>query len=305
MANTIGLAQNYLVLLDEVYQVGALTSILDAPPMLVREGMNYRTIHIPQIAMDGLGDYSPTTGFVNGNVTFTWVSYTFSQNRGRKFVIDLVEDMETINQVFVNTAAQFMRTKVIPEIDAYRLSTIAAQAQSGNIASPGDLTAATALEAIDTGMQIMADNEVGMENMVIFISNEVKTHLKQSDQIERNFQVQMMNGMVMRNIMGLDGVPVVPVPRGRFYTNITLQDGTTSGQESGGFVKNATTGRDINFMIVDKAAVFGIKKIAVPRVFDANTYQDAHATAYDFHLYHDMFVFNNKRNGIYLHNKTS
>ena len=30
----------------------------------------------------------------------------------------------------------------------------------------------------------------------------------------------------------------VKVPQSRFYTSITLQDGTTGGEEAGGFIKN-------------------------------------------------------------------
>ena len=301
MANSIALAKKYVPLLDEVYKAAAKTSILDAPAGLTREAMNVNEILIPKIALQGLGDYSKANGFVAGDVTFAWETHTFTQDRGRRFVIDRMDDMETLDMAFASTAGQFVRTQVVPELDAYRFATLAAAA--GNSATPATLSASDAMEAIDTGLETMENAEVSLDGVVIFLTPAVKKYLKQSDLISREFVTNVGSRAINRDFDTLDGIPVVTVPQGRFYTGITLYDGTTGGQEAGGYIKTATTGKDINFMIVDVDSILGVVKNAMPRVFDPDTFQDADAWAFDYRLYHDIFVPDNKVNGIYLHNK--
>ena len=305
MANSIALAQKFLDIraLDEVYRVATKTSMLDAPAGMIQDGMEANTIRIPQVALQGLGAYNRQTGFVDGNVTFSYQTHTFSQDRGRKFIVDRMDDVETIRSAFAALTSQFMRVHVAPEVDAYRFATLAGAA--GNTATEATLSETTALEAIDLGVSVMADAEVPTENLAIFVTPEIMRYLKQSDLITRYYMTNVGTRMLNREIETLDGKPVIVVPQARFYTNITIYDGTTSGQEAGGYIKNATTGRDINFMIVDVDSMLGIKKLANPRIFSPDEYQDADAYAYDFRLYHDIFVPTNKANGIYLHNKTS
>jgi hypothetical protein len=102
-----------------------------------------------------------------------------------------------------------------------------------------------------------------------------------------------------------DNMKLVRVPRTRFYTQITLQDGTTAGQEAGGYVKTASTGRDLNFVVVHPSAVLSPVKINAPRIFSPEINQDADAYKFQLRIYHDSFVFDNKVDGIYAHNKTT
>lgn len=83
-------------------------------------------VKIPELSMDGLADYDRQNGFVAGGVNFKYQTKTMTQDRGRSFSFDENAVDETN---FALTAAtvmgEFQRTKVIPEIDAYRYSTIA------------------------------------------------------------------------------------------------------------------------------------------------------------------------------------
>lgn len=54
MANTIALRKQYSTLLDEVYKLSSLTSVLDGPNDLVREGANANEILIPKMDMSEL-----------------------------------------------------------------------------------------------------------------------------------------------------------------------------------------------------------------------------------------------------------
>ena len=146
----------------------------------------------------------------------------------------------------------------------------------------------------------MLDAEVNLENVVLFVSAKVYTFLKQSNLISRQTNVQLANKIIDREIEVLDGHPIIKVPQTRFYSAIDMNDGSSVGETGGGYVK-ATTGLDINFMAVDTSAVLGIKKTALPRLFEPTVYQGANAWKFDYRLYHDMFVPANKVDGIYLH----
>lgn len=82
-------------------------------------------VKIPSLDMDGMADYDRTNGFVQGSVNFQYETKKMTQDRGRSFSFD-ENDVDETN--FVLTAStvmgEFQRTKVIPEIDAYRYSTM-------------------------------------------------------------------------------------------------------------------------------------------------------------------------------------
>lgn len=301
MANSIALASKFLTALDEVYKVSAKTSILDAPAGFTQEAMNANEIRIPKVALQGLGDYNKATGYVQGDVTFAYETHTFTQDRGRTFNVDKMDDMETVETAFAAVTSQFVRTKVAPELDAYRISKMAGLA--GNTATPATLTKSTALQAIDDGIQAMEDAEVGTETVVAFVTPEVKKFIKQSDLISREFMTNVGTRVINRDVDTLDGMLLITTPQSRMYTAITLYDGTTGGQEAGGYIKEVATGKDVNFMLVDTNAILGVTKTAMPRIFDPETNQEANAWKFDYRLYHDLFVPDNKVNGIYLHNK--
>ena len=69
MANTIQLRKQYATMLDLVYKKASLTSILDGPTELIKEGANANEILIPKLDMQGLADYSRSGGYVDGDVT--------------------------------------------------------------------------------------------------------------------------------------------------------------------------------------------------------------------------------------------
>ncbi len=54
MANSIALAKTYVPLLDEVYQLMAVTADLDGASELVKQGANANELIIPKLSMDGL-----------------------------------------------------------------------------------------------------------------------------------------------------------------------------------------------------------------------------------------------------------
>ncbi len=297
MSNSIALAKVYTTILDELYAAGSKTAILDNNA-LTRFTAIAEEVLIPKISLQGLGAYSKSSGFANGDVTFAWETHKMTQDRGRSFQVDAVDDMETINQAFSYVASQFMRTKVIPEIDAYRIATMAGKA--GNTATPATPTKTTIAQLIGTAKAVMSDAEVPLEQRVLFITPEMNNLLSQSDMYVRN--VAGVNGAIA-TITTYDGMQVIEVPQSRMYTVITQYDGVTGGQEAGSYIKDAGTGKDINFMIVHTPSVLGVTKRMVPRIFSPDINQSADAYKFQLRIVHDIFVPDNKTAGIYLHHK--
>lgn len=131
-----------LPLIDEVYKKEAKSSILEAPAELVQETGDANSFKIAKLALMGLGNYSKTTGFPEGDVSLTWETHQFSNDRGRRFSIDRMDDVESFGLVSSRMVGEFIRQYVIPEVDAYRFAKIATNA--GNIATAETLTATTA-----------------------------------------------------------------------------------------------------------------------------------------------------------------
>ena len=295
MANAITLIQKYLPLLDQVYSFASCSAILDTPNALVRETADAKTVLIAETTMSGLGDYSRADGFVSGDLTLEWKPYTFEYDRGRTFQIDAMDDAETMGLAFGSLASEFIRVKVTPEIDAVRFAKYAANAGETVAAV---LTNKTTVPAISTAETAMEEKEVTLANCVLFITPTCYGYVKDdTDHFQRTL---VPSENPNRNFGSFDEMPIVKVPQTRFYTAVTLGDGKTNA--AGGYAK-AADAKDINFMIVDRAAVIQLIKHGKIRVFDPDTNQSADAYKVDYRVYHDAWVLNNKKNGIYCHTK--
>lgn len=294
--NSIALATRYLPILDEVYKAESKTAILDAANERVRF-IGANSVQLYKTSLNGLGDYSRNAGFPTGSATGTWETLTLSQDRGRSFQIDVMDNDETLGMAFGTLAGEFIRTKVVPEVDAYRFATYATAA--GTTAS-ADITVGTTdiPAAISTAEQVMGDAEVPEEGRILFVSETCYAALKAK--ITRYVQNDVRG--VNTIVESYDDMRVIKVPQGRFNTSISELDGVSDGEEDGGFTVG---GYGINFMIVHPSAVLQVVKHVIPRVFSPEVNQFADAWKMDYRIYHGAWVEANKTKGIYLHKKST
>lgn len=292
-SNTIALSERYAPILDEVYKRESVTSVLDTPSDLVLfTGAN--TAQIYKTQMDGLGTYNRNDGYVKGSVNGSWEDFTLAYSRGRQLMVDAMDNEETLDMAFGTLAGEFVRTKEVPEVDAYTFAKIAGTTGIG-AATPADLSSVTdILKAVDDAQATMDDAEAPMEGRILFVST--KTYYAIKEKLTRYLLNDEEN--IQRNIEMLDSMRVIPVPAGRFNTAITLNDGVTSGQTAGGFTVG---GYPINFMLVHPSAIIKVMKHRVPRIFSPDVVQEADAWKFNIRLYGDTFVKDNKVGGIYLH----
>ena len=287
MANQIEKFKKYVNLLDEVYKNDAKTAVLESDATLAKQGANANEIIVPKLDMDGLGNYDRNSGYVAGDVVMTNETVTFNYDRGRKFSVDSTDNEETAGLAFGKLAAEFIRTKVIPEQDAFRFATYAMLA--GTKVSGELSTGADVLTALQNATSAMDNAEVSSENRHLFITPALL------------IAVQNVDTNKSRDILGAFA-SVNKVPSTRFYTAVDLLDGKTSGEEKGGF-KKASAGKDINFLIVEKSAVLQFTKHNVNKAIPPEDNPDADAWIFNFREYGLADVYENKTAGIYLHHK--
>ena len=288
MANSIALSKIYTNLLDEVYKNSALTAVLESDASLARAGANANEIVIPKLSMSGLADYKRNSGYVNGDVTLNWETVQFNYERGRMFQVDDMDNEETQNIAFGRLAGEFIRTKVVPELDAFRFAKYAAVTGAGT--ATGTLaTGADVIAALRTATSSMDEAEVPMEDRHLFIT---PTLLGLVEDLDTNKSKEVLSRFAT----------ITKVPQTRFYSAIKLNDGTSSGEEAGGYVK-ASGAVDLNFEIIHKPATLQFTKHAVPKIISPEQNQDADAWKYGYRNYGLCDTYENKAAGIYVHKK--
>lgn len=281
MANAITLRKQYSTLLDEVYKLTSLTAVLDGPNDLVREGANANEILIPKMSMQGLANYNKQTGYVAGDVTLEYETKKCTYDRGRMFTIDAMDNIESAGIAFGRLSGEFLRTQVVPELDAWRLASYAQV--SGVTTVKANLSdGKTALAALRTARSDIENAEANLATCYLFINPTVFGMIEDLDTTASKKAIEGFAG-------------IIKVPKGRFYSKIDL---TANGV--GGYAKNAA-GLDMNFLIVDKQAAIQFQKHTVSKIITPEANQDADAWKFGYRTVGIAECKDNKKDGIYVH----
>lgn len=288
-------AQKFTTRLDKIIERETLTSDLNMNGDLLGEFSDSGEIKVATIAMDGLANYDRATGFVDGEVTTDWETYKLRYDRGRAFSIDAMDDEERAGIVSANVMAEFERTKVIPEVDAIRFATLAANA--GETTAADITTADAAYKAVATAEEAVEDAGVDLSTCLFYCTSTIKRLLRENQkQNYRLSQGENPNG----NFLMWDEMKIVTVPTARFQSKITLLDGTTEDQEAGGFTA-AGDALALNFMIVHPSAAAAIQRHKKLRYFSPDTNQKRDAHLWQYRLFHDLLVYQKQKAKIYAH----
>ena len=278
MANTIATFKQYVPMLDEVYKNAALTSVLDGAAELASQGKNAGELVIPMMEMDGLADYSRNGGYVDGNVSLIYETKKCNFDRGRMFNVDNMDNAETAGIAYGRLAAEFIRTKVVPELDAFRFAEYASI--EGISSATGTLSSgANVVTALRDAVTKMDEDEVPVEERYLFITPTLGGMIDDLDTTKSRAILSRF-------------AKVTHVPQTRFYTAITQGDN--------GFAK---AGNDINFMIVHKPAVIQFQKHVAPKVITPEQNQSADAWKFGYRNVGIAEAYQNKVAGIFVHHK--
>ena len=290
MANKITTAGKFIPLLDEVYRTVSLTAKLDGPEELVRQGANANELIIPMIEMQGLGDYDRNSGYVAGDVTMTNETVKCNFDRGRMFTVDNMDDADSAGIAFGRLAGEFIRTKVAPELDAFRFASYASK--EGVTQKAEDLAdGAAVLAALRVATNAMDEAEVPMEDRHLFITPTLDGMIADLDITKSR---EILSRFASKTL----------VPQTRFYTAIEQKDGHTGGQEAGGYAK-VEGGKELNFMVIHKPALIQFEKHVAPKIVTPDQNQEADAYKYGYRNVGVADVYKNKLAGVYASHKTA
>ena len=290
MANKITTAGKFIPLLDEVYRTVSLTAKLDGPEELVRQGANANELIIPMIELQGLGDYDRNSGYVSGDVTLTNETVKCNFDRGRMFTVDNMDDADSAGIAFGRLAGEFIRTKVAPELDAFRFASYASKegvTQKEETLSDG----AAVLAALRVATNAMDEAEVPMEDRHLFITPTLDGMIADLDTTKSR---EILSRFASKTL----------VPQTRFYTAIDQKDGHTGGQEAGGYAK-AEDGKELNFMVIHKPALIQFEKHVAPKIVTPDQNQEADAYKYGYRNVGVADVYKNKLAGVYASHKSA
>ena len=255
-----------------------------------------KEIKVPSLSMNGMGDYDRDSGFVQGAVTLTHETLTMTQDRGRTFQIDAMDVNESgflANATAV--AGEFQRTKVIPEIDAYRYSKIYALANANSrVAAAYTPAKATLLDALRADIAAIKDVVGDDIPLVITMPVPVGSMLDTIPDISKSLSVvDFRQGSVNLKVKALDEIPIRRVPSSRMKTAYVFKDGVSSGQEDGGF-EAAGGAKQINWIISPQNVPIAVSKTDKLRIFAPDVNQQADAWKIDYRKYHELWITKNK-----------
>lgn len=292
MANSIELRKDFSTVIDELYVQEAKTATLDENNIQYLPSDNSNEIQIPKLTMQGLGDYNRATGdFTNGDVSLSYETIKYNYDRSRIFTISKADNIETAGTLYMGLMNDFVKRYAVPEYDAFRIAALAAK-DGINIATPASLDASTLIPALRVAQDSLDEQEVSDNDRILFITPTLYSLINDLDTTKS------------REILS-EFAEIHKVPTKRFYTAIDLKDGKTAGEEIGGYIKDATNGKNINFMVVSKSAVITHTKISDTKIVTPEQNNTGDGWKFGFHVYGLAAVRDNGAVGIYLHNQAT
>ena len=280
--NQINQFNKYTDLLPEVYMINAKTAVLESDATLVKQGLNEDKICIPKIEMNGLADYDSNTGYTVGAI-FMMQTVTFNYSRKWKLSINSMDNEETLGLTFAELITELLRTKAIPEQDAFRFARYANLAE---IKITGSLsTGAEVLEALQTAIIKMDNADIPSGNRHLFITTDLLVEAQNVDTTKSRAILEKFDS-------------ITEVPKTIFYTAIDLLDGKVSGKEKRGFKKSSDR-KDINFLIVEKSSVMQFTKYKLSKAISSKDNPDTWTFNFNEYVFIDVHKY--KPVGIYLH----
>ena len=278
--NSIENATRYSNELDKMFAQKSATGFF-ADNALATKFVGAKTVIIPDVDFQGLADDDRDTGFTKGAITVSNTSYTMAMDRARSLQIDREDMDETgIANLAGKILGEYVRTKVVPECDAYVLSKLGGLAVTRSNTIEGDKNKPfEALCKLINEVQAAVGYD---EELVAFVDGYMFAALQNSDEVSKMITVSdFKQGDVSLKVKSINGVAVIPVVSERMKTAYTFG--------ANGFTP-ADNSREIYMLVVPKSGAHLVKKTENMRIFTPEQNIDADAYKFDYRIYYDVFV---------------
>ena len=284
--NSVEYAQKFAGELDKVVTQKSVTGFF-ADNVLTAKFVGAKTVLLPDMDFVGLGDYDRDNGFPQGKITITNSSYELSKDRGRELQLDRMDmDESGVANLAGQTLNEFVRTQVIPEMDAYNISKLYSVAEAKGNVKEFD---ASKVYAQFTEMANEIQAKAGFDKeLVCFMDPSAYASLMNAPELQRMIVVSdFKQGEVDLKVKKINDIAVIPVTSERMKSSYTFDAGTEN--TSGGFSisDDAVT---VNMLMLPKEGASLVKKTEQLRIFAPSQNQDADAYLFQYRLYYDIFV---------------
>lgn len=307
--NSLDFATKMASELDKMHEQKAVTGFL-ADNVLRAQFVGAKTVKIPDLDFVGLVDYDRDNGFNRSKMTVANIPFTMEMDRARSIQIDREDLDETgVANLAGKVMGEYVRTKVVPECDAYVLSKLASiaaktveygedekrleEAYEGE-AHTVDWDLANPYKVFNQLVTKVWDKVGYDEELVCFIDSTAYAALMASNEISKMITVSdFKQGGVNTKVKSINGVALIPVSSSRMMTGYTFVD-TDDTHGIGGFTPLADA-QHIRMLVLPKSAGSLVKKTEKIRIFTPEQNLDADAYKFDYRIYYDVFV---KKSGI-------
>ena len=261
---------------------------------LMSKFVGAKTVIIPDVDFVGLANYDRANGFTTGAVTVSQESYTMKMDRARSMQIDREDMDETgVANLAGKIMGEYVRTKVVPECDAYVLSKLATLAKDRCNVVEGDINKPiAAFNELVTSVQEVVGYD---EELVAFVTSKIYAQIMNSTELTKQITVSdFKQGEINLPVKTINGVALIPVVSERMKTAYEFNIG-----DVGGF-RPADTANETYMMVVPKSAAHLVKKCEKIRIFEPGQNIDADAYKFDYRIYYDVFVKKSQLDSIWV-----
>lgn len=299
VANSVEKITEYLATaMDNVLVAEAKTTALAANPLYVDASSRAKTIKIATADVKGAGDYSASKGWPENSGSLTWQDYTLQYDRGTSFLIDALETDQTGGLVSASLmASEFLRTKLVPEIDAVRIAKAATAASAAGNSDTTIPTKAKVFGQIVEALDTIYDNTGIDSGVTVFVNTKYRSVLNLAEEYTRVKSLDGTGDAIQTRVQSINGNPIVFVPSARMVSQVTTKDGVTTGQEDGGF---EGAGNEVSFLAVAPQCAQGIVAYSNVTVLPKGSHTRGDGDFWAYRVYHDCIIPKNRAGGIYV-----
>lgn len=262
-----------------------------------RMGEDGKTIYIPSIKTTGrVASDRDTIAMATRNYDNAWEPKTLKNQRKWSTLVH-PKDIDQTNEVasIQNITQTFNEENKFPEMDAYLISTLYSLWSAESMtADTTELTANNVLAVFDKLMLAMDEARVPANGRILYVTNEVKTMLKQAAGISRSFNVQNGGNDINRNVSRIEEVEIIGVPSTLMRTSYDFSTGWAVKEDA----------LQINMFLVHPSAVitpvsYQFSQLDPPSAVTEGKY------IYFEESFEDVFILNKKKDGLQFNTSAS
>lgn len=298
--------------MDQIMVAEAKTTGMTADSALVQAASESGSIKLATIQTTGLGDYNLAQGYPVGNLSLKWTSYELEYDRALKLVCDKRQQIESGGLATIAAAsAEFVRSEVVPELDASRMSRLATAVSTyapNNYVSGVTPTAANIVTKIIEGLDAVSEETGYDEGMTIYVNGSLRSALNRSTEVGARKAINDTNKTFNSAIMEINGNPIVFVPAKRMYSVFNKQDGYTNAlSDKTDLTKTDKTkygwsgsGAPINFAITTPGVANAVTAINETKYIPGERSEQFSGDSFMCRIWHDLIVPKNKAVGAFV-----